>query len=203
MKTKIFRVFLPILVLSGCSSPHITREIEPLTGQEYCAIRKNRLTPLKGCQQAELFLKASSQFQKGEAVKATLTIELKGESDYTINPQETLIVKIDNISYPLEILSTIKNPHEVRETYQTSGISFGVVREVTSRKISFYLSQEMIKKILTAKRVHFEIDVPSSFKTSEKYPIQAQLEAENISIIQEFYHTCINPIIKGKENEKH
>lgn len=206
MTIKFFYLIIPALAVVGCSSPHLSFDTEPLTGQKYCAIHANKLTALKGCHEAELVLKSStsSNLQQESRVKGILKIEYKGKRDYTINQQEILNIMIDNETYPLEILTSIKNPHEVVENYNTSNFRFGIVKEVTSRKISFYLSKEIIKKILSANTVQFEVTVSDNNKqlVSDTYPIQAKLEPANISVIQEFQHKCINTVFNGNKNEK-
>lgn len=206
MIMNICYLIMPALVLGGCSPPRLVLDTEPLTGQKYCVTRDNRLTPLVGCHHAELLLKSalSEENQRNLGIKATLTLDYEGKRDYTINPHEILLVRIDNTAYPLTILSSLKEPHEVVESYSSGAFRFGRVKEVTSRQISFYLSTDLLNKIINAKTVQFEIRLPDVHTQlpSDTYPIRAELSPDNLSVIQEFQSKCINTFSNGYKNGK-
>ncbi len=189
-------------MLVGCSGPYLEQGKDTLTGQEYCKAHLTNLRALNKSDHASLLLKNFKQEHKSfvnKPVKATLNITHEGKKDYTINPQETLSLLIDDMRYPLEMVSSFKRPDKVVDNYYVSLPSGGFtvvgnVKDVTNRKISFLLPQELIDQLSGAKSAGFEVSLLKYSQHAQNYPIIFYLTQEDIKIVQEFKNNCIKSL---------
>ncbi len=205
MKAKVSSTIIAIL-LAGCArSPELEFKKEPLTGEEYC-VSSNKLLTLKNSERAELSLKYTKEASAGKSpIKATLYIAQNGR-EYNINPHETLNLFVDGVPYPLNVLSSFQDPLEIVTPASVSGRTFmpGTATEITRKQMSFFLPQDALSKMVTAKRVTFEI---SSSATGNPlalrgYPIVLELNPESISFLQEFKNKCISNFLNQSGVEK-
>ncbi|WP_010303993.1 hypothetical protein [Candidatus Odyssella thessalonicensis] len=178
------------LLLCGCNpSSEIKTEKDFLLGQDRCSAKIRRIKPERNADDAALTFK----MEPGTPLKAKgiLKIAQAGKRDYTLNPSESLILKIDGNDYPLEVIHSLKDPLEEIEQYNVAlpsggSLMLGRVKEVTRRSITFLLSQQLMDKIILATRVSFRIDSPSK----EGYPIVIPFTQENQDTLQKFKITC-------------
>lgn len=197
MKIKLLFTALS-LILSGCARPELEFKKEPLTGKTYCAIYP-KLSALKNSESGSLILKYENEACADKTpIKATLYITQRGRK-YNIHPHETLKLYIDDIPYSLNVINLFQEPLEVVDTYSAympSGraISFGTVKEITEKHLSFFLSVDCLTKMVLAKRIVFEISSHSaeSSGTPQEYPIILEFSPESTSLLQEFKSKCIN-----------
>jgi hypothetical protein len=181
------------LILSGCGPSRLDFREEPLTREKYC-VASNKLIPVKNSTEADFTLRYTKDDSLKQApLKASLHISQNGR-EYNINSSELLSLIVDGDSYNLPIAHSSQIPLEVAD-YNTVAVGagtmrFGSVSEVTRRKMAFYISVDYLKKILAAKRVTFEISLPSS--DSKGYPILLDLNSESITFLKEFEQKCVN-----------
>lgn len=178
------------VLLGGCNpSSEIKTEKDFLLGQDRCSAKIHRIRPERNADDAALTLK----MEPGNPlkVKGILKTVKGGKRDYTLNPSESLILKIDGNDYPLEVIHSLKDPLEEIKQYNVAlpsgrSLMLGRVIEVTRRSITFLLSYELMDKIILATRVSFRIDSPSK----EGYPIVIPFTQENQDTLHKFKITC-------------
>lgn len=181
---------LTILGLVSCSSQELKLKIDPLTGQNYYLLRVS-LIPLKNSEKADLRIKCyETPLTPNSQFKAVLYLTQIGKN-YAIDPAEKLILIIDGHPYPLDVINSYNQPNDdVSFTPISCGnrSSFwiGNIKEVTKRKISFYLPTTYLSRMANAKSIFLEINT-SAKEDSEnfrEYPILLELSRENVSFIQ-------------------
>lgn len=198
-------------LLAGCTStPELEFATEPLTGQE-CCTAQHKLFPAMNSHDGEFILKYSKPEGVGQksAIRGILKIAHYGKREYNVNPHETLNLFVDGKRYMLDIVNSLKEPREEigssNSVYLPSlggSLSIRPVNEVTRRKISFYLSEDLLSKISAAKAASFEISSFNNASYLEGYPIILMLKPENISLIQEFKNKCVNNFLNPSRLEK-
>jgi len=184
------------IILVGCSNSKMEFKQEPLTGQEYC-LASVKLLPIKNNEEGSLILKYGKDDSiENNLIKATLKIVQKGK-EYNINPHETLKVYIDGTPLALQLVNSFQEPVDQVTNYSVAmpsgrSLMLGAVRDITRRNMSFFLSKDDLSKMITSKKIVFEIS-SSSLEDSlsvQNYPIVLELEPDNIPFLQEFKSSC-------------
>ena len=185
------------LIVAGCAQSRLDFKEEPLTGQKYC-VASNKLIASKNSESADFSLKYTKEDSLKKApLRATLGVFQKGR-EYNINPHESLKLIIDGVSYNIDITNSFQNPLEVVTHNPISlpggTLMLGSVNELTARAMLFFLSLDYLSKMITAKRVEFEISAPSTENSpnSQGYPIVLELNPESIAFLKDFQDKCVN-----------
>ncbi len=193
---KAWNYLMMMTIVSGCAHPHLEFKEDPLTGHFNCRTKYNALEAEKNAHEGEVILKYSrgDPLNAAPGIKGVLKITHRGTRDYTINPDEELTLHIDEIPYSLEVANSIKIPQKEIESYPVtlpSGrwISIGITKEMTKRQIAFFLPQDLLLKLSTAKTARFVII--SSQNLDGAYPIILKFNPENIRLVEQFKNKCI------------
>lgn len=185
-------LIIGLSLLTACASSKIDVEKEDLTGQEYSKA-KIVLVPIKNSKEGELILKYPRGTEQVTSIKATLKLAHEGR-DYRINPHEIVSLDVDGQKQALDIVHSFKEPREEKEYNSLyingTSIPMGRVKEVTRRKITFFLSQNSLSSIANAKKVSFDITAPLA---SQDYPILLEISPEDITLIREFTQQHVSP----------
>ena len=151
------------VILMGCSNAKLEFKEEPLTGHEYCQA-SIKLLPLKNNEGGSLTLKYGKEdYAEKTGIKATLNIFQRGRED-NINPNETLNLFIEGNPLAIQVVNSFQKPLEEVRNYPfvfPSGrvVTLGTVKEVTRKNMFFFLPIEYLSKMITGKKITFEISL--------------------------------------------
>ena len=207
LHAKPFLILLA-LFLTSCATPKLDLKTEPLTGEEYYTLNVP-LVPRENCAAGALVLKGPSggRSQGNAPIKAILKLAHE-EHDYTINPHETLTLSVDGERNRVEVITSFKEQNQDVENfplYLPTGkvVSLGMIKDITRRRISFFLLPEQFSKIYAAKEVFIEIAAPNRAAPSlHGYPILLELIPENTHEVQEFKSKCTSNSLNNTREEK-